>query len=65
MIEYKFHSKSIQDKSTYNNADAFVFTGSGGRGGRGGRRGRGRGGRRSGPPRHHSSGGKPPAAPSS
>jgi translation initiation factor 4E len=34
-IEYKFHSRSLVDKSTYANAQGFVFLGDGGRGGRG------------------------------
>lgn len=47
LIEYKFHSRSMQDKSTFANAQAYVYTGTGGSGGRGGGsggRGRGRGG---------------------
>ena len=44
LIEYKFHAMSITDKSSYVNADAFVFTtggaGGGTSGGNGGNRGR-------------------------
>jgi len=56
LIEYKFHSRSMVDKSTYSNAQAYVYTGPGGRGGGDSGRGRGRGGHSGG--RGGGSGGK-------
>lgn len=56
LIEYKFHAMSVADKSSYVNADAFVFT-TGGSGRSTGGRGRNGGGRSGGGRSRRSGGG--------